>query len=301
MKKEIALCVLSLPWAFSATIIGGHTAAAQEPVLCPGDADQDLDFDAFDLVQVLQVGKYLTGERATWGEGDWNADGVLDQLDVIATLPTGRYLQGPAKMGLYSNVIFPRFYDCLMDKPFWEKYRQAQLASVHGEILEIGVGTGLNLPHYPKHVRRIVTVDPNPGMNKKLRRRIGQTGIEVDQRIIGSEQLPFDDGTFDCVVSTVTLCSISAVKQAMAELFRVLKPGGRILFLEHGASPDARVARWQRRLNGFQRLIGNGCTLTLDVPALFSTQPFRSLDFDTFYMEDTPKTHGFMYRGMATK
>ena len=79
-------------------------------------------------------------------------------------------------MGFYSKVIFPRFYDCLMDKPFWAKYRIEQLAGVHGEILEIGVGTGLNLPHYPDHVHRIVTVDPNPGMNKKLQQRIDQCG-----------------------------------------------------------------------------------------------------------------------------
>ncbi len=204
-------------------------------------------------------------------------------------------------MGFYSKVIFPRFYDCLMDKPFWAKYRHEQLASVDGRVLEIGAGTGLNLPHYPEHVRKIVTVDPNPGMNKKLQRRIDQTRIEVDKRIIGSERLPFDEGAFDCVVSTITLCSIPAVKQAMAELYRVLKRGGRFLFLEHGVSPEARVAKWQRRLNGLQRLIGDGCTLTLDVPELLSSQPFSSVEIDTFYMEDTPKTHGFMYRGVAAK
>jgi ubiquinone/menaquinone biosynthesis C-methylase UbiE len=204
-------------------------------------------------------------------------------------------------MGFYSKVIFPRFYDCLMDKPFWAKYRQEQLAGVDGRILEIGVGTGLNLPHYPDYVRKIVTVDPNPGMNKKLQRRIDQTGIEVDMRIIGSEQLPFDEDVFDCVVSTITLCSIPAVKQALAELYRVLKRGGRVLFLEHGVSPEAEVAKWQRRLNGLQRLFGDGCTLTLDVPELLSTQPFHSVELDSFYMEATPKTHGFMYRGVATK
>jgi ubiquinone/menaquinone biosynthesis C-methylase UbiE len=100
-----------------------------------------------------------------------------------------------------------------MDKPFWAKYRQEQLVSVDGEILEIGVGTGLNLPHYPKHVRRITTADPNPGMNKRVQRRIDQTGIEVDKQIISSESLPFEKGEFDCVVSTITLCSIPNVAQ----------------------------------------------------------------------------------------
>ena len=204
-------------------------------------------------------------------------------------------------MGLYSKVIFPCFYDCLMDKPHWAKYRQEQLVSVDGEILEIGVGTGLNLPHYPEHIRRITTADPNPGMNKKLQRRIDQTGIEVDKQIISSESLPFDEGSFDCVVTTITLCSIPDVAQAMSELFRVLKPGGRILFLEHGVSPDVKVARWQRRLNWAQRLLGDGCILTLDVPELLSTLPFSTVEIDNFYMEDTPRTHGYMYRGVATK
>lgn len=204
-------------------------------------------------------------------------------------------------MGFYSRVIFPRFYDCIADKSFWAKYRQQQLANAEGEILEIGVGTGLNLPNYPPSVRKITTADPNPGMNKRLQRRIDQTGIEVDKRIIGSESLPFDEATFDCVVSTMTLCSIPDVKQAMSELFRVLKPGGRILFLEHGVCPEPKVAKWQRRLNWVHRRFADGCILTLDVKELLSTQPFSSVEIDNFYMEKTPRTHGYMYRGIATK
>lgn len=204
-------------------------------------------------------------------------------------------------MGFYSKVIFPRFYDCLINRPFWAKYRQEQLASVDGEILEIGVGTGLNLSYYPDYVKRITTVDPNPGMNKKLQRRIDETGFEVDRQVISSESLPFDEGAFDCVVSTITLCSIPDVKQAMSELYRVLKPGGRILFLEHGVSPDAKVAKWQRRLNWCQRMFADGCTLTLEVPELLATQPFSTVEIDNFYMEYTPRTHGYMYRGVATK
>ena len=204
-------------------------------------------------------------------------------------------------MGLYSKYIFPRFYDRLMDKPFWAKYRNEQLASVDGEVLEIGVGTGLNLPHYPLHVRKITTADPNPGMNKRLQRRIDETGIEVDKQVISSESLPFDEATFDCVVSTITLCSIPDVKQAISELYRVLKPGGHIRFLEHGLSPDTKVAKWQRRLNWLQRRFADGCTLTLEVPELFATQPFSSVVIDNFYMEKTPRTHGYMFRGEAVK
>lgn len=204
-------------------------------------------------------------------------------------------------MGFYSKQIFPRLYDSLMDKPYWAKYRQHQLTALEGEILEIGAGTGLNLPHYPSHVRKITTADPNPGMNQRLQRRIDETGIEVDKKIISSESLPFEEATFDCVVSTITMCSIPDVNRAMSELFRVLKPGGRIHFLEHGLSPDAKVAKWQRRLNWCQRRIADGCVLTLDIPKLLATQPFHSVEFDTFYMEKAPKTHGYMFRGTATK
>ena len=159
-------------------------------------------------------------------------------------------------MGLYSDSIFPRVYDWLIDTPHWARYRQEQLATAEGKILEIGVGTGLNLPHYPAQVRKLTTVEPNPGMNKLLQRRIEATGIEVDQRILGGEALPFDGETFDCVVSTVTLCSIPRVQQAMNELFRVLRPGSRFLFLEHGVSPDLKV---HKMAAAFERVAKKVC------------------------------------------
>lgn len=204
-------------------------------------------------------------------------------------------------MGFYSNVIFPACYDCLIDKPHWSNYRRQQLAEADGEILEIGVGTGLNLRHYPQHVRKITTVDPNPGMNRKLAQRIAQTKIKVDRRELSSEELPFKDETFDCVVSTITLCSIANVNQALTELFRVLKLGGRLRFLEHGLSPDPTVQRRQRRWNWLQRIVGDGCRLDLDVATLLQQHPFSNVEIDNFYMEHTPRTHGYMYRGVATK
>ena len=204
-------------------------------------------------------------------------------------------------MGFYSKFIFPRFYDRLADKPHWIKPRKEQLASAEGEVLEIGVGTGLNLPHYPAQVRKITTVDPNPGMNKRLQRRIEEMGIDVDKRISSSEELPFEDATFDFVVSTMTLCSIPDVQRAMGELFRVLRPDGRILFLEHGLSPDEKVSKWQHRLNWFQGKLADGCRLDLDVRGLLASQPFESVEMDNFYMEKTPRTHGYMYRGVAVK
>lgn len=188
-----------------------------------------------------------------------------------------------------------------MDRPYWASYRREQLAEVRGEVLEIGVGTGLNLPHYPEHVRRIVTADPNPGMNRQLDRRTVQTGVSVDKHIQGCERLPFDAERFDCVVSTLTLCSIRDVERAMVELLRVLKPGGQFIFLEHGLSPDTHVAEWQQRITPLQRVIADGCVLTLDIRELLASQPFDAVEIGSFYLSVVPKTHGYLYRGVGTK
>ncbi|MDG2206501.1 MAG: class I SAM-dependent methyltransferase [Pirellulales bacterium] len=204
-------------------------------------------------------------------------------------------------MGFYAEAIFPRVYDWLIDAPHWAKHRTEQLAAVEGDILEIGVGTGLNLPCYPADVQKITTVEPSEGMNKLLRKRIAATGIEVDQRILGGEALPFNGETFDCVVSTVTLCSIPQVQQAMSELLRVLRPGGRFFFLEHGRSPDLNIYKWQRRFNGLQKHLVGGCRLDVDIRGLIESRAFSAVSIKNFYMEKMPKTHGYMYHGVAIK
>jgi SAM-dependent methyltransferase len=204
-------------------------------------------------------------------------------------------------MGLYSRVIFPRLCDWMMSDPRMAKLRGEVLADVGGEILEIGFGTGLNLAHYPSGVRRITTADPNTGMNPLARRRIAEAGIAVDQRASGGEELPFEDRAFDCVVSTWTLCSVREVGRALGEVHRVLRPGGRFIFLEHGLSGDPRVRKWQKRLNPIQRLLGDGCRLDLDVPALVASRPFADIRVDRFEMEGVPRTHGTLYRGVATR
>jgi ubiquinone/menaquinone biosynthesis C-methylase UbiE len=204
-------------------------------------------------------------------------------------------------MGFYSRVIFPRLCDWVMRDPRMSRLREETLADVHGQVLEIGFGTGLNLAHYPASVRRITTADPNPGMNERARARVAESRIEVDQRALGGEQLPFDDGSFDCVVSTWTLCSISEAGRALTEVRRVLRSGGRFIFLEHGLSDEPAIQKWQRRLSSIQRLLGDGCRLDVDVPALVGGQPWAKCHVDRFLMERSPRTHGTMYRGVATK
>jgi ubiquinone/menaquinone biosynthesis C-methylase UbiE len=125
--------------------------------------------------------------------------------------------------------------------------------------------------------------------------------MSVERHVGGGEQLPFADSSFDCVVSTFTLCSIDDVSGALGEVFRVLRPGGRLLFLEHGLSPEQSIQKWQRRLNWLQRRLGDGCRLDRNVKELVGSQPFADVDCQNFYMERTPKTHGYMYCGAATK
>ena len=138
-------------------------------------------------------------------------------------------------------------------------------------------------------------------MHRRAQKRIRESGIAVDQQVRSSERLPFEDGIFDCVVSTFTLCSIENVSQALSEVFRVLKPEGRFLFLEDGLCPEPNVQKWQHRLNWLERRLGDGCRLDRNIRALLAAQPFASVEIENFYLEKSPRTHGYLYRGMATK
>jgi ubiquinone/menaquinone biosynthesis C-methylase UbiE len=179
--------------------------------------------------------------------------------------------------------------------------RRQVLSEVDGEVLEIGFGTGLNLEHYPGHVRHLTTVDPGVGMSRLARQRINQSPIDVDLRVQTAEELLFEDGRFDCVVSTWTLCSIREAQRAISEIGRVLRPGGRYFFLEHGLGEDPGVQRWQRRLTPLQRRVGDGCRLDVDIEALVRTGSFRDVRIQRFLLEGTPRIVGSMYRGVGMK
>jgi ubiquinone/menaquinone biosynthesis C-methylase UbiE len=204
-------------------------------------------------------------------------------------------------VGFFSQRIVPRLCDLLLNKSLLARHRRGLLAQAHGDVLEVGFGTGLNLPYYPERVHKLTAVDPNPGMHRLAEKRVRQAGIEVDQQVLSGERLPFGDSRFDCAVSTFTLCSIEDVAQALREVYRVLISGGTFLFLEHGLSPEPGVQKWQRRLNWLQVRLANGCHLDRDMKALVAAQPFASVEVEEFYLERTPRTHGYLYRGVATK
>ncbi len=204
-------------------------------------------------------------------------------------------------VNVYQQFVFPRLLDVAMQGELFSRYRRSLLADVSGDVLEIGFGTGLNLAHYPEAVQRIVTVDPNAGMNGLAQKRIEASGVTVDQRLLSGEALPMADQSFDSVVSTWTLCSIPKVEQALGEIQRVLRPGGRFFFIEHGLAADnPGLQRWQNRVNPIQNVLGDGCNLNRDMASLVRAV-FPDTHVDQFYMERLPKFAGYMYRGIATK
>ncbi|MHC5756058.1 MAG: class I SAM-dependent methyltransferase [Nostoc sp.] len=203
-------------------------------------------------------------------------------------------------MGLYSRVIFPRLLDWSLSLPKLAKYRQELLADVTGEVLEIGFGTGLNLAYYPYSIHKITTVDVNPGMNALANKRISDSGIIVEQLLLSSENLPMPDNTFDSVVSTWTLCSIANVQQALQEVYRVLKPGGRFFFVEHGLSDKPSVQVWQHRLTPIQKVVADGCHLNRDIQKLVE-QRFDHVELKQFTPENFSDLMAHLYLGCATK
>jgi ubiquinone/menaquinone biosynthesis C-methylase UbiE len=179
--------------------------------------------------------------------------------------------------------------------------RAPTLAAAHGEVLEIGFGTGLNLPHYPAGVTKLVTADPMSALPERVRERIASARFPVEVHHLPADRtLPFDAGRFDCVTMTWTLCTIAEPVAAVREMRRVLKPGGSLLFVEHGRSDDPKVARWQDRWNPIQNWIGCGCNVNRKIDALVEQGGFRVASLERFLAEGAPRMFGEMYRGAAT-
>jgi len=204
-------------------------------------------------------------------------------------------------MGFYSHVIFPWILDWATDRLALNRLRREVLSEARGDILEIGFGTGANLAFYPPGVRKLTTADPNPGMRARAQKRILASPRFVDTWMVTAETLPMPDNTFDTVVSTMTLCSISDADAAIREVHRVLKPGGHLLFLEHGSSPDRNVKFWQDLLTPVSKILGDGCHLNRNMRRLLEGQQFAVPSLKNFYLEDAPKVAGYMYQGIAQK
>ena len=202
-------------------------------------------------------------------------------------------------MGFYHHYVFPWLLDLAMSSRQLHAPRERTLAPARGRILEIGFGTGRNLGHYPPTVKRIEAIDPDPDLDRLSLPRIAHAAIAVDFHHLDAEHLPFEDARFDTVVSTFTLCSIPDVVHALGEVRRVLKPGGRLLFLEHGRAPDAKVVRWQDRLNRAWMPVSGGCHLNRPVRQLITDAGLEIGPAQAYYLARAPKFIGFLTEGVA--
>ncbi len=205
-------------------------------------------------------------------------------------------------MGFYSKHIFPRLVELSLGRGPVRDQRRAALAPLRGQVLEIGFGTGLNLPCYPPQVTRLTAIDSERMLPGRVADRIARAHMPVERlKLDAGGRLPFEEESFDGVVTTFTLCSIADVAAALAEIRRVLKPAGAYVFLEHGRSDDARIARSQDRFNPITKLIGCGCNMNRSIDKLISAAGLQIARLDRFVMPDSPRILGELYRGVATR
>ena len=202
-------------------------------------------------------------------------------------------------MRLYCDYIFPRLMDRVMRGPAFQEQRRVALRPVEGRVLEIGFGTGLNVPHYPSTVAWLTAIEPGVLLEGTIAARVTAAPMPIEIVQVPAEELPWSDRSFDCVVSTWTLCTIADPVRALAQIRRVLKEHGRLVFLEHGRSENASVARWQNLVNPVQRVLACGCNLNRRIDRLIADNGFTLDRLDRFVMPGVPRIGADMYRGVA--
>ncbi|MFT3927508.1 MAG: class I SAM-dependent methyltransferase [Myxococcales bacterium] len=215
-------------------------------------------------------------------------------------MPTRQTAHDPeVTMGFYDEYVLPHCIDLACGLRALGPRREQVVRELRGDVLEIGFGSGLNLPFLTADVTRVLAVDPSGGARKIARKRIAQARCPVEFVGLEAEVIRLETASVDSALSTFTMCTIPEVEQALREVKRVLKPGARLCFLEHGRAPDAGVARWQDRLNGLQRFACGGCQLNRDIPELVRAAGFEIEQLDSEYMPQSPRTHGFLFAGWA--
>ena len=201
-------------------------------------------------------------------------------------------------MGFYQDQIVPLLINLTMRRRDLAAYRSRVVPAADGRVLEIGIGSGLNLPFYSRDVERLIGLDPSPKLLSMVRRNLRPDAPSLELIEGSAEAIPLENNSVDTVVTTWTLCSIPDARRALREMHRVLRPTGRLLFIEHGRAPEPNVRWWQDRLTPAWKRIGGGCHLNRAIQNLIEDAGFQFDRFETGYMRG-PKPLAFMYEGNA--
>jgi SAM-dependent methyltransferase len=202
-------------------------------------------------------------------------------------------------MGIYRERVLPRLINVACGSKASRPLRERVCAGLHGQVVEIGFGSGHNVPFYPDTVQRVAAIEPSQLGWKLARDRVAASPVIVDQAGLDGQSLPFADDSFDTALSTWTLCTIPDPHLALTEVRRVLRPGGTLHFIEHGLAPDEKVQRWQHRLEPLNERVAGGCHLTRPILDLLRTAGFTVQDVDVFYEKGAPKSLAAESLGVA--
>lgn len=203
-------------------------------------------------------------------------------------------------MGLYEKYVVPHVINCACGAKPMRYQRKKVVPLCEGTVLEIGIGTGFNLPYYDAaKVTKVIGLDPSETSWKLAGERAKEVTFPVEFIGLPGEQIPLADNSVDTVLVTFSLCTIPDPMRALAGMRRVLKPGGKLIFCEHGAAPDADVLNWQNRINPVWKVLFGGCNLNRRIPDIIEGSGFRIADLQTMYLPSTPRIAGFNYWGVA--